>query len=138
MHSECEERIVNQNRSRLISLLETVCVLSESARIRRPWLPACVEADPAAVGWRAPARLPVLLSGASEMAWGGKVSRMSEKVRRHFLRHTHRRLPPKENPHGVPSTVMKTLQTEGLSSDPVLFNKRLQELLNAYQANTKG
>jgi len=95
-----------------------------------------VEADPAAVS--GVGRLSVLLWGVSEMAWGGKVSRMSEKVRKHFLRNTHRSLPQPDNPHGVPSTVMKTLQTEGLSRDPVLFNKRLQELLNAYRTNTKG
>jgi len=32
------------------------------------------------------------------MAWGGKVGRMSVKVRNHFLRTSNRRLPPRENP----------------------------------------
>jgi hypothetical protein len=70
------------------------------------------------------------------MAWGGKkVTRMGEKQRKHFLRHTHRSLPQPDNPHGVPSTVMKTLQLEGLSDDPVKFNARLQQLLAAYKSN---
>ena len=69
------------------------------------------------------------------MAWGGKVGRMSERVRKHFLRTSNRRLPQPENPHGVPKAVMKTLSQEGLSSDPRAFNARLQELLNAYKLN---
>jgi hypothetical protein len=72
------------------------------------------------------------------MAWGGKVSRMSEKVRKHFLRNTHRSLPPKENPYGVPREVQKQLAMENLPLDPVKWNAKLQELLNAYKANTKG
>jgi hypothetical protein len=70
------------------------------------------------------------------MAWGGKrATRMGEKQRKHFLKNTHRSLPQQDNPHGVPSTVMKTLQSENLSSDPIKFNARLQELLNAYKLN---
>jgi hypothetical protein len=42
-------------------------------------------------------------------------------------------LPPKENPHGIPTEVMKTLSQENLSSDPAAFNRRLQELLQAYK-----
>jgi hypothetical protein len=61
------------------------------------------------------------------MAWGGKVGRMSERVRRHFLRNANRRLPPKENPLGVPRAVMKTLQQEQLPAGAI--NARLQELL---------
>jgi hypothetical protein len=72
------------------------------------------------------------------MAWGGKVkTRMTEKERKHFLRHTHRSLPKPDcpTPWSVPSTVMKTLQSENLSSDPVKFNTRLQQLLRAYKLN---
>jgi hypothetical protein len=69
------------------------------------------------------------------MAWGGKVSRMSERVRKHFLRSSNRRLPQPENPHGVPRAVMKTLSQEQLSDDPVAFNTRLQELLTAHKLN---
>jgi len=44
---------------------------------------------------------------------------------------SHRRyyLPPPENPHGVPTAVMKALAQENLGSDPVRWNARLQELL---------
>jgi hypothetical protein len=63
------------------------------------------------------------------MAWAGKASSkqktmMSFKSRRH-----PRSLPPPENPLGVPRRVMKQLAAEQLSSDPVAFNTRLQELL---------
>jgi hypothetical protein len=72
------------------------------------------------------------------MAWGGKTkTRMTGKDRKHFLRHTHRSLPKPDcpTPWSVPSTVMKTLQSENLSSDPVKFNTRLQQLLRAYKLN---
>jgi hypothetical protein len=70
------------------------------------------------------------------MAWGGKIkTRMGEKERKWFLRNSHRSLPQQDNPHGVPSIVMKVLQTEGLSHDPVKFNTRLQALLKAYKSN---
>lgn len=59
------------------------------------------------------------------MAWGGKVGRMSVKVRSHFLRTSNRRLPAKENPLGVPRAVMKTLQQEHLPAEA--FNLRLQQ-----------
>jgi len=74
------------------------------------------------------------------MAWNRKVGRMSEQTRKRFLKHTHRRLPEPDcpTPFSVPSSVMRTLQTEGLSDDPVKFNARLQALLNAYRLNTKG
>jgi hypothetical protein len=64
------------------------------------------------------------------MAWGGKVGRMSEKVRKHFLRTSNRALPPRENPLGVPRAVMKALMAEQLPSDVDVFNAKLQELLN--------
>ena len=71
------------------------------------------------------------------MAWGGKFTRMTIKQRSHFLRSSNRRLPTPDlpDPRGVPRSVMKTLALEGWSSDPVLFNKRLQELLAAYPKN---
>jgi hypothetical protein len=65
------------------------------------------------------------------MAWGGKVGRMGVKVRSHFLRTSNRRLPPKENPLGVPTRVMRQLQRESLPADQI--NGRLQELLAAYE-----
>ena len=61
--------------------------------------------------------------------WGGKVGRMSVKVRSHFLRTSNRRLPPQENPHGVPRTIMKALQLETLAGDPRPYDLRLQQLL---------
>jgi hypothetical protein len=64
------------------------------------------------------------------MAWGGKVGRMSVKVRNHFLRTSTRALPPRENPLGVPRAVMKALMAEQLPSDVDVFNAKLQELLN--------
>ncbi len=70
------------------------------------------------------------------MAWVGKVrTRMSEKERRYFLRHSNRRLPRLDNPHGVPRHVMRTLANEGLSSNPAAYNARLQELLHVYKLN---
>ena len=53
---------------------------------------------------------------------------LSQSHRRHYL-------PPPENPHGVPSSVMKALAAEGLPLDPVKWNARLQELLTAYKLN---
>ena len=51
------------------------------------------------------------------MAWGGKPkTRMTEKERKHFLKNTHRSLPQRENPHGVPKAIMKQISQEGLSS----------------------
>ena len=71
------------------------------------------------------------------MAWGGKFTRMTVKQRAHFLRSSNRRLPTPDlpDPRGVPRSVMKTLAQENLSSDPVAFNTRLQELLTAYKLN---
>jgi len=63
------------------------------------------------------------------MAWGGKVGRMSERVRKQFLRTSNRRLPPKENPLGVPRAVMKALVREHLATDVDAFNEKLQQLL---------
>jgi hypothetical protein len=48
-----------------------------------------------------------------------------------------RQPPPPDLPPGgiVPKSVMRALQDEGVSADPVRFNARLQELLNAYKTN---
>lgn len=72
------------------------------------------------------------------MTWGGKIqTRMNAKQRQHFLRNSHRSLPKPDLPdsRGIPKSVMKTLAMENLSSDPVAFNKRLQQLLAAYHKN---
>jgi len=61
--------------------------------------------------------------------WGGKVGRMSVKVRSHFLRTSNRRLPPSENPLGIKRAIMKQLAAENLPSDVDVFNARLQQLL---------
>lgn len=72
------------------------------------------------------------------MAWGGKVGRMSVKVRSHFLRTSNRRLPPQENPHGVPRRIMKALAAECLPSDVAVFDLRLQQLLTLHGLNKGG
>jgi hypothetical protein len=41
--------------------------------------------------------------------------------------------PKSWNPNGIPNEIMRQLSQEGLSADPVAFNKRLQELLQAKQ-----
>jgi hypothetical protein len=41
-------------------------------------------------------------------------------------------LPPKEDAKGIPKSVMRQLQNEGIS-DPVMYNRRLQELLAAHK-----
>jgi hypothetical protein len=76
-----------------------------------------------------------IVGDIATMAWAGKASSaqktmLSIKSRRHA-----RPLPPPENPLGVPKAVMKALSQEQLSSDPVAFNARLQELLAAYKSN---
>jgi hypothetical protein len=63
---------------------------------------------------------------------------MPEKVRRHFLRNSNRRLPPRENPLGVPRSIMKVLSQERLSSDRHAFNLRLQQLLSLHELNKGG
>jgi hypothetical protein len=66
----------------------------------------------------------------SRLKSGNALSRV-----RNALSKSHRmhQLPPRENPLGVPHSVMKTLAQENLSSDPAAFNRRLQELLTAYK-----
>jgi hypothetical protein len=63
-----------------------------------------------------------------------KLGHTGVQVRSQSLRRP-RPLPPKENPLGVPRAVMKQLAHENLTSDPVLWNRRLAELLNAYEKN---
>jgi hypothetical protein len=74
------------------------------------------------------------------MARGGKkVTKMGEKQRAHFLRNTHRSLPPYENPHGVPKAIMKQISEEGLSGgDKQSFDLRLQQLLTMHGLNKGG
>jgi hypothetical protein len=71
------------------------------------------------------------------MAWGGKFTRMTMKQRAHFLKTSNRSLPKSDlpDPRGIPKSVMRTLASENLSSDPVAFNARLQQLLAAYKLN---
>jgi hypothetical protein len=70
------------------------------------------------------------------MSWAGKPSarqKTAASLRSRQL--PSRPPPPTENPLGIPKAVMKVLSQEGLSSDPVAFNARLQELLRAYKLN---
>ena len=72
------------------------------------------------------------------MAWGGKTrTRMTEKQRKHFLKTTHRRLPPVDNPHGIPSAVLQQLASEQIA-DKETYSQRLNELLVAIQKNQGG
>lgn len=69
------------------------------------------------------------------MAWGGKArTRMTEKQRKHFLKTANRRLPPVDNPYGIPSAVLEQLASERLP-DKESYSRRLNELLNAIQRN---
>src|SRR5262245_40778807 len=69
------------------------------------------------------------------MAWAGKPTAAQKTSASIRSRTKPRPLPPKENPNGIPSSVMQTLQNEGVSSDPAAFNRRLQELLAVYKLN---
>jgi hypothetical protein len=71
------------------------------------------------------------------MAWAGKPS-SRQKTAASLKSRTAPHPMPKlksDNPTGVPTEVIKQLSREGLSSDPVAFNARLQELLNAHKTN---
>jgi hypothetical protein len=63
------------------------------------------------------------------MSWAGKPSSRQKTAASLKSRQQPRSLPPKENPAGVSRAIMRQLAAEGLSSDPVAFNARLQELL---------
>jgi hypothetical protein len=70
------------------------------------------------------------------MAWGGKVGRMSVKVRTHFLRTSNRRLPMRENPLGVPTLAMRQLQELRLPTpDKALYTTKLVELMRVIETN---
>src|SRR5262249_403368 len=72
-----------------------------------------------------------LCQGGRDMSWAGKASSAQKTAASLKSRTAPKPMPkPKSwNPNGVPNEVMKQLSLEGLSSDPVAFNKRLQELL---------
>ena len=69
------------------------------------------------------------------MAWAGKPSSQQKTAASIRSRTKPRPLPPKENPAGIPSSVMRALQSDGISSDPAAFSRRLQELLADYKLN---
>jgi len=72
------------------------------------------------------------------MAWGGKVGRMSVKVRNHFLRTSNRRLPEPDLPAGgiVPRSVMRELQLAQLPiPDRNLYTSKLVQLMQAIEKN---
>ena len=73
------------------------------------------------------------------MAWGGKAGRLSGRFVKGMFR-KWRAPPPLDcpTPHSIPKSVMRTLQSETLASDPRAYNARLQELLAAYKSNSKG
>ena len=71
------------------------------------------------------------------MSWAGKPS-SKQKTAASLKSRTAPHPMPKlraENPSGIPTEVIKQISREGLSSDPVAFNARLQELLTAYKLN---
>jgi hypothetical protein len=71
------------------------------------------------------------------MAWAGKPS-SRQKTAASLRSRTAPYPMPKarlDNPNGIPTEVIKQISREGLSSDPVAFNARLQELLSAYKLN---
>ena len=57
---------------------------------------------------------------------------MKPKQRDYFLKHTHRSLPPVDNPHGIPKAVLEQLASERLP-DKESYTRRLNELLAAYK-----
>jgi len=66
------------------------------------------------------------------MAWRNN-SRLSGKQLKGMFRKW--RLPRYDDPYGVPREIQKQLALENLPSDPIKWNARLQELLNAYKVN---
>ena len=63
-----------------------------------------------------------------------KAGNVKSRIERENMKWAKPMKPP-ENPHGIPGEVMRSLAQEGLSSDPVAFNTRLQELLASYKLN---
>jgi hypothetical protein len=67
------------------------------------------------------------------MAWGGKAGRLSGRFVRGMFRKWRAPSPPDcPTPHSIPTSVMRTLQSEQLS-DLAQYNARLQELLREYK-----
>jgi hypothetical protein len=67
------------------------------------------------------------------MAWRNG-ARLSGKQMKSMFRRWRQPPPPDcPSPYSVPTSVMRTLQSESLSADK--FNARLQELLSAYEKN---
>jgi hypothetical protein len=52
-----------------------------------------------------------------------------------FIKGMFKRPPRYDDDFGVPRAVQKQLAQENLTSDPVLWNRRLAELLSAYEKN---
>jgi len=69
------------------------------------------------------------------MAWSGKPTSRDKRRASLASRRLMRPLPPRENPLGVPRAVMKELAAENLESDPVVWNARLQELLQEHKGD---
>jgi hypothetical protein len=65
------------------------------------------------------------------MAWANRARLSGRFVKGMFRR--WRSPPPPENVRGVPRAVMRQIQDEGVSSDPVRFQIRLQELLENHR-----
>jgi hypothetical protein len=66
----------------------------------------------------------------SRLKSGNALSRV-----RNALSQSHRmhQLPPRENPLGIPRSVMKQIQDERLSDDPAALNRLLQKLMVPYR-----
>ena len=69
------------------------------------------------------------------MAWTNN-ARLSGRQLKGMFRMWRRPPPPDlPSPNGVPTSVMRSLASEGLPLDPIKWNRRLQELLAAYPKN---
>ena len=69
------------------------------------------------------------------MAWRNG-ARLTSKFIKGMNRKWHALRP--ENPRGIPKVVMRALANEQLSSDPVAFNLRLQQLLALHELSKRG
>jgi hypothetical protein len=63
------------------------------------------------------------------MAWAGKPSSRQKTAASIRSRTASKPMPRAtfDNPNGIPTEVIKQISREGLSSDPVAFNARLQD-----------
>jgi hypothetical protein len=68
------------------------------------------------------------------MAWGGRSGRLSGRFVKGMFR-KWRQPPLREDPNGIPRAVMKGLAWETLPLDKETYQRKLQELLQAYQQN---